>query len=238
MVKTERLQLPTVQSIAVDGADESIFGSQTDGVQVVKIQKNALLIEFDLPSLQNATVFPYLAHKRNATETTALKLAETDKYNAVAVFDETQNQYHTYLVLKTACTQLSAQEYSVVYETGKTAYLTNSVNLYKFPYLCELLTAARLERGAEIVLLGEIGELDHEYYFIAYKTANGETKTGYIPQSYATDFNASPSQMQENGYGNAENNDDAVWRMTYLLLGLAAIAILVDFLILHKRNRD
>ena len=235
LITTERLQLPTVKNIPVGNANESIFGAQTDGVEVVSVQKNALLIEFDLPSLQSATVFPYLAYSRSQTERTALKLSETDKYNVIAVFHEQQNKYFTYLVLKTACTQLSAQEYSVVYETGKTAYLTNSVNLYKFPYLCELLTAARLERGAEIVLLGEIGELDHEYYFISYKTATGEEKTGYVPQSYATPFNASPSQTEESGHGSEESNADAVWRMTYLLLGLAAIGVLVDFLLLRKR---
>ncbi len=238
LTKTARLQLPTVKNIAVDGVDERIFSEQTTEIEVVKTQKNALYIEFDLTALQGAEVFPYLAYNRSETEKTALKLAETEKYNLIAVFDEAQNKYFTYLVLKSACVAMGADEYKTTYESAKTAYLTNAVSLYKFPYLCELLTTVRLERGAEIKLLGEVEKLDHEYYLISFTNANGETKTGYIPQCYATPFDASPAQTEESGYGAAESNTDLVWRTAYLLLGLAAIGILVDFLILHKKKDD
>ena len=235
LTKTERLQLPTVKNIAVENADERIFSEETTEIEVVKTQKNALYIEFDLNALQGAEVFPYLSYNRSETEKTALKLDETEKYNLIAVFDEAENKYFTCLVLKSACTEMPASEYKTSYETAKTGYLTNAVSLYKFPYLCELLTAERLERGAEVKLLGEVEKLDHAYYLISYISANGEVKTGYIPQSYATPFDASPAQTEESGYGAAESNTDLVWRTAYLLLGLAAIGILVDFLLLRKR---
>ncbi|MBQ8322545.1 MAG: hypothetical protein IJX91_01115 [Clostridia bacterium] len=238
LVRSSRLKLPTVKNIATEYVDQRIFSTQSTEIEIVKTQKNALFVEFDLSSLQGATTFPYLSYNRSETEKTALKLDETEKYNLIAVFDEAENKYFTYLVLKSACEDLDPSVYRTTYETGKTAYLTNEVSLYKFPYLCELLTAARLPRGAEVKLLGEIGELDHEYYLISYTDENGETKTGYIPQSYGVPFDASPAQTEESTYGAAESDKDSVWRMAYLLLGFAAIGILVDYLILRKKKDD
>ncbi len=239
LIKTSRLNLPTVKNIPTQGVTERIFSNQSTQVEVVKTQANALFVEFDLNALQEEpSHFPYLSYKRNEKETTALKLDETDKYNLIALFDEEENKYFTYLVLKSACASLPIEEYSTRFSEEKTAWITNEVSLYKFPYLCQLLTRARLPRGANVKLLGEIRQLDHDYYLICYTSQDGSVQTGFIPQSYATLFNGSPVQPEENGYGETESDTDSVWRMAYLLLGFSIIAILVNFLILRKKNDD
>ena len=112
------------------------------------------------------------------------------------------------------------------------------MSLYKFPYLSKLLTCARIPRGASVKLLGEIRQLDHDYYLISYTLQDGTVQTGFIPQSYTTLFDGAPAQSEENGYGEPESDTDSIWRMAYLLLGLSIIGILVNFLILRKKNDD
>ena len=188
--------------------------------------------------MQGKQNFPYLAYERKAEELTALKMDETDEYNILAVFDNAQNEYHTYLVLKEFCEPLLSSEYHQSYEQSKTGYLTNAVSLYKFPYLCELLTVNALPRGGQVTLIGEIGELDHEYYHISYIDEKGEEQLGYIPKSYAVLFDGLPLVSEQNAFGATESNTDAVWRLTYLLLGFAAVCILTDYLLLRKKKDD
>ncbi len=243
VVQTKNLQLPTVTAIPVQDADESIFAKTEATFEIVKTQKNALLIAFDIKALQGADVFPYQHYYRSSTEKTALKIGEDvdGKYNLVAHFDKQTSKYSTYLVLKSACETLPSEEYRVEYAQAeqKSAWLTNELSLYKFPYLCDkLVVVERLPRGGEVTLLGEIGELDHAYYHIAYVDENGERKTGYIPQSYATLSDASPKESTTTLVGERDSNHDSVWRLSYILLGFGAVCILVDFLLLRKKKQD
>lgn len=243
IVRTANLDLPTVTNIPVDNADESIFAETEASFEIVKTAPKTLLVAFDVETLKSADVFPYLSYHRSETEKTALKIGEdtSGKYNLIAHFDTQTSKYSTYLVLKSACETLPADDYRIEYAESeqKSAWLTNSLSLYKFPYLCEnLVVTQTLPRGAEVTLLGEIGELDHAYYRIAYTDENGALKTGYIPQSYATLFDASPKESTTTLVGDKESNRDAVWRLAYILLGFGAICILVDFLILRKKKDD
>ena len=239
IVQTDEFALPTVKNIPVNAVDQAVFSAESATVTIVKTLPNALLVEFDLAKLNGATVFPYLSYKRSEAPCTALKIGETDKYNLIAVFDKESNAYSTYLTLKTVSPEYDG-EYNVEYAEAErqTAWLTNAIALYKFPYLTRLLTVTELPRGGEVTLLGEIGELDHEYYYVSFTDEQGEQKTGYIPKSYATPFDASPKKTTQTQIGKTESNDDAVWRLAYMLLGLAAIGILVDFLLLRKHNND
>ena len=243
VTRTDKLQLPTVTNIPVENADESIFAETEANFEIVKIKTNALLVAFDVEKLKGAEVYPYLSYQRSQTEKTALKIGEDSKgkYNLIAHFDAQTSKYSTYLVVKNACERLSAEDYRLDYAENeqKSAWLTNELSLYKFPYLCkELIVTQSLPRGAQITLLGEIDKLDHAYYRIAYTDANGDMKTGYIPQSYATLFDASPKDSNTTLVGKEESNRDAIWRLTYILLGFGAVCILVDFLILRKKKDD
>ncbi len=243
IVSTDKLHLPTVTNIPVDNADESIFAETEASFEIVKTKQNALLVAFDVEALKGANVYPYLSYHRSTTEKTALKIGETTdgKYNLIAHFDTETSKYSTYLVLKEYCETISADDYRKEYgESEQTsAWLTNELSLYKFPYLCsELVVTQRLPRGAQVILLGEIVQLDHDYYRIAYTDENGNVKTGYIPQSYATPFDASPMDNENTAVGETESNLDSVWRLVYILLGFAAVCILVDFLILRKKKHD
>ncbi len=238
LVKSARLNLPTVKSVAVENADERIFAQASAQFEVLQTRENALFIKFDLQKTQGAEFFPYLSYERKTQTVTALKIDETTAYNLLAVFDKSAHKYDTYLVLKEFCTTLPAEQYRQTYEASKTGYLTNAVALYKFPYLTSLLTAGTLDRGAELSLLGEVEKLDHDYYQVAFTQADGTQITGYIPKSYITSFNGAPLPKEETVYGVTQSDTDARWRFVYLALGLGAICILIDYLLLRKKKDD
>ena len=238
IVKSDELQIPTVNPIPVGNAAERVFGAENRDFTVVTVAEDAILTEFDVNKLQGATEFPYIAFKRCLENTTALKIGEESGYSILAIANETSD-YKTYLALNSACTPLDKNDYQTTYTERKTGYLTNEIPLYKFPYLTNLLTVATLPRGAEVKLLGEINKLDHAYYEIEYTAENGETVTGFIPQSYVMPFNGISPETSTVTYGETEDDNDAVWRFTYIILGLAAIGILVDFLLLYKpKNKE
>ena len=236
IVSSARLSLPTVKQIPVENADEDIFSEQSANVSVVQTHENALFIAFDLNALPEKTHFPYLYTERKIQPQTALKIGSADKYALIAVFNEEQNKYDTYLVLNSACKVLETNEYSKTYETPQTAYITSDVYLYKFPYLTELLTVTRLQRNATVYVLGEVNKLDNEYYHISYTDETGTKKTGYVPKSYTSEIDGATPESEEITYGAKKSNGDAVWRLAYLILGFALVCILVDYLILRKKN--
>lgn len=233
LIQTARLALPTLKTIQVNSTDEEVFSNESAEFSVVETKENSLLIAFDLSTLKGETYFPYLSHVRSENRIRALKIGETDEYALLAVFDNEDKSYDTYLVLKENCSSFHDTEFSTVYAPSqqKKAYITNDVALYKFPYLTELLTVREVPRGGEVTLLGEITKLDHEYYHVAY----GEN-TGYIPKSYLSEISASPVQTEEVIYGELQDNSDAIFRVIYIILGFAIVCILVDFLLLRKKG--
>ena len=240
VIESRALALPTVKTIAVDGADERVFANAPAEFTVVKTAKNALLVEFDLNALQGAEHFPYLGLERSEMERTALKIGETDTHFLLAEYDHTTNAYRTYLALILSCATLDAETYRTSYEAErqKTGYITSDVALYKYPYLTELLQSGELARGAAVTLLGEIDKLDHAYFHVAFEDENGEIKTGYIPQAFVTDFSGLPPKIETIETGATESDLDSVWRLAYLLLGFGAICILTDYLLLRKKKGD
>lgn len=237
-VQTTELWLyPNMQMISVDNADETLFGNGQATCEVVKTSKNALLIAFDLETTQGAQYFPYLGYLRAETEYTGLKIGSTQSgYDVVAVYDKQTQTYTTYLTLPAFVTTVeTVTPYDE--ENQTVAYVTNAIRLYKFPYLTDLLTFASVPKNAQVKLVGEMNELDYEYYYVAYQ--DGETtKYGYIPKAYVTPFNGAPPQTETEIYGDATASEDSVWRMTYILLGVAAILVLADYLILRPKKED
>lgn len=240
IVKTKALALPTVKTISVGGADTDIFSETGAVFTVVETTPNALLVKFDLSLLNGAEFFPYLAYERSTEAKTALRIGQTQQYDVIAIFDEQKKQYDSYLVLSDSCKELPENEFHEGYaqEEQKTAYLTNDILLYKFPYLTELLPVCALKRSEEITLLGEITRLDNDYYHVSYQTENGEIKTGYVPQCYVSPFNGEPPETETRVNGANSSDKDALWRLAYLLLGTGAIFIIIDYMILHKQNKD
>ena len=245
IVAVDELQLPTVKNIPTENAQAAVFSDESGTVQAVKTNENAFLVEFDLSALQdeNRQTFAYVGYQRANAQLTALQLGEpspTSPYYLIAVFDDTQKAYRTYLIQKSSCTLLQADEFQTVYapEQQKTAYITNDLDAYKFPYLHSLLTISPLKRGQQVTLLGEMG-LDYDYYHIAYQTADGAQKTGYIPKVFATLFEGTPPPTQTDIYGAATADVDELWRLAYITLGFCAICILVDYLLIRKdKNKE
>lgn len=233
---TTLLDLPTVQKIAVNGADESIFARESAVFTVVESKPNTLVVRFDIEKLSGAELFPYLSYERRSEPFIALKIGESGPYNVLAVYDEEKEEYFTCLVIEEFCT--SADAYCKSYESAKTGYLTNRVSLYKFPYLTSLLTVDHIPSDTQVTLLGEVEKLDYKYYHVQYQTETGKNVTGYVPENYVTFFHGAPPQVQDVTAENQTDGFDMLWRCCYIILGVGVIAILTDVLILKKRKKD
>ena len=242
MTSTLDLVLPCMEAIDAESAYQTLTENAAE-FSVVKTKVGTLLVEFDIDSLEGAQNFPYLGHIRTSLSSeeqlTALKLGETTDYAILAIFDG--KNYHTYLARKSAnCYEaLDDSDYRVNYTPAdcKKGWLSTSANLYKFPYLTDLLTITQLSKNQELTIVGEITELDYDYYCVQYDD-NGTIKEGYVPKSFINFFDGTPPQTTESTFGEGQADVDAGWRLAYILLGCAAIFILVDFLILRPRKKD
>ncbi len=245
LIKTDILDLPTVKNLPVEGVDKEILGDNIANVEIVKLRGFAMLIDFDLSSLADAEVFPYLDYSRRETPLTALKIGETQsgKHAILAFYDTEKKAYRAVLALNSDCLALTdeeKQEYFKTCPTPSTMYTSNEVPVYKFPHLSNLPTVATLPRGEQISVLGEINDLDHSYYLVQYVDSENVTRTGYVPQRYAIAFSATPSTPDENVYGYVKTDKDGIRTLVILLLGGAAILILTDVLIFRfiKKKKD
>lgn len=234
LVKSDELPIATVNTIAVSEEAQIIFLPDQRSFAMVEVTADSVLTEFDLNALQGATTFPYLAFERNEAPFTALKIGETEegKYSIIVVTSG-ETAYKTYLVETANCVVLSEESYRTPAEK-ETGYLTSNVLLYKYPYLNEILTVTELPRGEKVTLLGKVKHLDRVYYELSYTNDQGETVTGFVPEAYINLFDGSAPIVQTETYGDTEDDMDAVFRMAYLLLGLGAIGILLDVLLLRK----
>ena len=246
IVWSQELDIPNLHTIDTQNVAQTVFAEESvENTTVVKTQPKSLLIRFELGNLRDGETledekyFPYLSHHREEESVTALVLGATEEYNLLAVFDNTKKEYLTYLTPKANCAVLDPTEYSLPYtnEQQCSAYLTNDVRLYKFPYLSPLLTVTTLPRSGQVTLLGEINEPHYAYYKVSY-TADGETYTGYVPKAFVTLFDPSAPEVTPVSKGTESATTDNVWRFAYITLGCAAIAILVDYLILRRKPGD
>ncbi len=238
IVKRTDLALPTLKNIPVNGADEQIFNGDYTNFEVVTIKPNALLVRFDFLSLKGATYYPYQSYKTSAQPTTAVRLAKSGAYDVLAVYSKTG--YETYLTYSSSCEDQSTQEYLTKFAENEqfTAELTNAVGLYKFPFLSSHFAIASMERGSEVKVLGKVEGLNLDYYLVEYKTATGESKTGYAPCAYVSAIKGeTPTQNPQKG--KFEPDKGSIGRLIYLLLGFGVVCILTDYLILRKpKNKD
>lgn len=232
VVKSDELQIDTVKELEISEATRKIFDPNNRDFTLVEVQKDAILTELNVNALQGADTFPYIAFERCHTPFTALKIGEEGMYNIIAVESGTID-YKTYLVEAAACNPV--EDYHIAYtETDKIGYVTNTVNLYKFPYVNPLLAVVEIPRGAVVTLLGEIHKLDRTYYEISYVDENGVYSKGFIPTSYVNLFDGTAPITETITYGDTTDDTDSVGRMLYILLGLGAIGILTDVLLLRK----
>ena len=223
--------MPTVKSIPTGDVAEEIFESTIAEFAVVQTQPNAFLIEVDASKLQDRATFAYLSSYRSTQPITALKVAETGNYALLLYREGSSIRYKTLLVDLRLQAELS-DEYRILYETPQTGYLTNLSKAYKFPSM-GLPSLGEIAKNTQVTILGEVNGLDCEYYAIAYNE-----QTAYIPKSHFVFFDGTPPTEEEITLGDAQGKTGEMWRLTYLLLGSVAICILVDTLILRKKDSD
>ncbi len=193
---------------------------------LVETKPQALLVEVDVAEATDT--LPLIKTTRGGT-ITALKIGETESYALFTYRTDATKPYQSFLVSKNGYEELPTPP---DYDTPKVGYITSSLSSYELPHL-GFPTLAELPRGAEVTLLGEVNGLDLEYYKVGY----GET-VGYLPKSYVVSFDGSKSSVTETTVGDGVASKEGIWRMAYILLGGTAIGVLVDFLILRKKNDD
>lgn len=227
---TDGLALPTVKTIATGDVAQGIYGD-TANFTVVQTLPNSFIVQVDGEKLQEAATFPYLCSYRSEQPITALKIGETGNYALLTYRENASSAYKTILVEKNRQVELN-DDYKITYETQKTGYLTNLSKTYKFPSV-GLPTLGEIEKNAQVAIVGELNGLDCEYYTVAY----GET-TAYIPKSHVLFFDGTPPTTETVNVGDTSSTENEMWRLAYLLLGSAAICVLVDVLILRKKPED
>jgi hypothetical protein len=238
VLSTPDLGLPTVTKLLTENSHADVFSQECAQVSIVQTKQNSVLIEFDFESFNaDSTYFPYLALTRSQVSHTALKLGETSEYCVLAEYDSDLREYRTYLVKKSYCETLPENEFSTTFTDEKYGYASNSVHLYKFPYLHNLMTVGALSKNQKIKLLGEITKLDNDYYLIECETENGKL-LGYIPKNFVNDFDGSLPETDKYELESSPADTDMIWRLAYIIFGLLAICILSDYLILRKHPEE
>lgn len=238
ILSTPDLNLPTVKGLPTESSADEIFSSASATVEVVKTSPKSVLVEFNFEAFEKKPAyFPYLSLQRSEQARTALKLGETNDYAVLAEYDGDNRQYRTYLVKKGYFETLAQDEYSTVFSEELFGYTSNSVHLYKFPYLHSLMTVQELEKNQKLKLLGEITQLDHDYYLVECETENGKL-LGYLPKAFVTEFDGSTPQTEKHELESLPADTDMIWRLAYLICGFLAICILTDYLILRKRPEE
>ena len=227
---TDGLSLPTIKNIPTEQISDNLFSENEPTFTLVEVLSGSFLVEVDGTKLQGET-FSYLSSYRNAQPITALKIGETTSYALLCYRENIASKYKTVLVEKNRQTELDGG-YKVTEGYPQTGYLTNSSNAYKFPCM-GLPTLGQMDKNTQITLLYEINGLDCDYYAIAY----GE-QTAYVPKANVVFFDGTPPPAESIAVGEVTDNENSMWRLAYLALGSAAICILIDTLVLRKKNKD
>ena len=225
---TTAFDLPTVKNIPAETVANGIFDDAEGSFSIVQTLPNSLVIEIDLAKLDGASQFPYLCYYRSQAPVTGVKIGETADYAVISYRADKASEYKTLLIAKER-QQTLADGITPCNEKG---YLTNGAKAYKFPSM-GLPALGEFTKGEEVLLLGKVNGLDCEYYAVAF---NG--KKVFVPQSHITLFNGAPPASQTVTVGETGADTDSILRVAYLLLGAGAICILVDFLILRKKNKE
>lgn len=237
----------TTHDVKTEGIEKTIFAQDTATFQVVDVSANALLIRFDLNKLYSdhlagkADYFSYETHQRKQTAQTALLLGKVGDYSVISLYDYTTHKYGNYLVKTRYSVQGKAEgDYLVNYPSGseKTGYTTNEIPLYKYPYLNDLLQVTWIAKGTKVRFIGEVNDLDYSYYKVIILDENGNQQIGFIPKPYTTLFDSTPKETTTTTYGEATPDTDSISRLIFLLLGTAAIGVLIDLLLLRKRPQE
>ena len=233
---TSAFDLPTPKNIKKTGLDD-FFATESAEYTTVEILPSAVLIEFDLSTLPSTETFPYIGIRRSSQSHTALKIGETDDYTILALFDVAKNGYQTYLAKKGMSLYTETENpFYQPFLSPKTGYVTNAIPLYKFPYFTSLLTVTTLPKNTQISLLGSIKNLDCDYYKVSYTDTSGTTQIGFIPENYVNDFYSQPTPPTDYTVGETQSNTDSVYRLIYIVLGCAIIGILINYLLLRKKE--
>ena len=237
VAKTGSLALPAMSTLPAKDAYAQIY-QENANFGIVTTAPGAVLIEFSVADLTSESeVFPYVAFTRFPQEQRAIKMGSAGKYDILTLVNKGESK--CYLALSTDVSEGETSEYYLPYEQTKTGYVVSEAPLLKYPVPDVSLPCLsdNLPRDGKVEIKGEY-ILDRTYYQIIYTDRDGKEVTGYLPAAFVSLFDGSPQETQEKIYGADESKTDWVWRLWYILLGMAAIGILIDYLLLRSRKED
>ena len=225
---TDGLSLPTLKNIPTEQIADSVFSSEDASYAVVEVSAGSFVVEVDVNQMQGET-FAYLSSHRNEQSFTALKIGETSHYALLCYREGLTSAYKTILVEKSRQTEID-DDYKITEGYPQTGYLTNLSKAYKFPCM-GLLAFGQMEKNTQVTLLYKVTGLDCDYYAIAY----GE-QTVFVPTTNLVFFDGTPPPTETIAVGSIEKDEDLIWRLAYFALGSMAICILIDTLVLRKKD--
>lgn len=190
--KADALEIPTLDHIKVQGADEACFSDHDPSGLFADIPAQAVAIQTDLTLLKQQLgeedgFFPYKTYFRTEEEQRGVVLAKTDRY-ALVFLETDDRQHHGY---KSVLFRLEdVIPVTGCYEEERTGgYLSSSVSSYYVTALCTDLAGVRLTRGTYVVVEGYVHAPNRDYARISYQTEERATAYGYIPASFLTEIN-------------------------------------------------
>lgn len=212
--KTDVLDIPTLDRIAVADAAETCFSDHEPTGLLTTVPEHAIGIQTNLNLLkqtlsEETAYFPYETYFRTAESKQGIVLAVTDKYTLVLLENRQDRQNHGY---KAALfrTQTLSPESEYYEEENKNAYLSSAVSSYYVPALCTDLGGERLSRGISVTVHGYVHTVYRDYARISYETEENGTAYGYVPASYLTEVNPLAGSAVNYTAGYVKQHEDGI----------------------------
>lgn len=201
----DALEIPTLNAISAGDIPATLGVTHASDRLLVSIPSGTVGILTDLAELKDSSCFPYRRYYRTEEVKEGVLIGETESYYLVVLFED--NAYTANVFRKNENYLLPEESYWT--ETERSAYLSSTVSPYHFPCLASELGEDKLARGIAVTVQGIVAAPERDYALIEY-TADGATKSGYVPLSYITDI--SPIAADEESYtlGWIKANDDGI----------------------------
>ncbi len=203
VVRSEQgvLGFPTLATIDATGVHEEISRVHTpEEVTYASVRKGAVGIKVDLASLESgAPYFPYDSYARTAESGRGVILAETAKYELVALYHD--RGYDVRLFRREQCESAEAE----IAESAGKKNLSSACNLYNYPCIADAY-AVSLPRGTELRVLytvvsdgdkADLPDYGYDFVYVEVQTPARETLRGYVPLSFLTDADPNGREREQ-----------------------------------------
>lgn len=180
------LGFPTLKTIDAAGVYEELSRVHApEEVRHTDVIQGAVGIQVDISSLDEDTVsFPFASYARTAEKGRGVVLAETAKYELVALYHD--RGYDVRLFRLEQCTDAE----TAVAESAGRKFLSSACTLYNYPCIADA-AQGQLARGTRVRVISVVsqdsGELGYDFAYVEAETSARESARGYVPLSFLTE---------------------------------------------------